>query len=132
MLTLNDAHTSDVNVISWNKKEPLIVSGGDDGYLKVWDLRQFKVMFLFLIDIIFSSKFCLTKLIQFQNDSAVATFKHHTEPITTVQWHPTDSSVFASGGEDNQVVLWDLAVERDCELNEEEIKVKNLFNNSVE
>lgn len=58
-----------------------------------------------------------------QKDSAVAIFKHHTEPVTTVQWHPSDSSVFASGGEDNQIAIWDLAVERDCELNEEELKV---------
>lgn len=49
MLTLDDAHISDVNVISWNRIEPLIVSGGDDGYLKVWDLRQFKVRFFRVI-----------------------------------------------------------------------------------
>lgn len=58
-----------------------------------------------------------------KTDSAVATFKHHTRPVTTVEWHPTDSSVFASGGEDDQIVLWDLSVERDRELDEEEIQV---------
>lgn len=39
--------------------------------------------------------------------------KQHTAPVTTVEWHPSDASVLASGGEDNQVLQWDLAVERD-------------------
>lgn len=42
-------------------------------------------------------------------------FKHHTGAITSVEWHPTDSSVFVASGSDDQITLWDLAVERDSE-----------------
>ncbi|KAK2714194.1 hypothetical protein QYM36_008677 [Artemia franciscana] len=98
MLTCNNAHTSDVNVIHWNRNEPFIVSGGDDAKLCVWDLRQF------------------------QTKKPVATFKHHTAPITSVEWHPTDGTVFASTGEDDQVALWDLSVEKDDESREEDLK----------
>lgn len=50
MLTINNAHDNDINVINWNKKEPLIVSGGDDGKIMIWDLRQFKVYTYFSIN----------------------------------------------------------------------------------
>lgn len=37
------AHDEDVNVISWNlKTNYLLASGGDEGAVKVWDLRSFK------------------------------------------------------------------------------------------
>lgn len=35
-----------------------------------------------------------------------AVFKHHSGPITTVEWHPLDSTVFASAGADDQVSLF--------------------------
>ena len=47
MLTAADAHDRDVNVIHWNRNEPYILSGGDDGILKIWDLRQFQVIMIF-------------------------------------------------------------------------------------
>ena len=34
-----------------------------------------------------------------------ALFKHHSAPITSVEWHPHDSTVFASAGADDQVEL---------------------------
>ena len=40
MLTLSNAHENDVNVINWNANEPFIASGGDEGHLKIWDLRN--------------------------------------------------------------------------------------------
>lgn len=91
VLTTEDAHDSDINVINWNKHEPFILSGGDDGKLKVWDIRRFP------------------------KGSPLCTFKHHVAPITSVEWHPTDPTVFAASGDDNQVTLWDLAVEPDFE-----------------
>lgn len=44
--------------------------------------------------------------------------------MTSVEWHWAEPSVLASSGEDNQVALWDLAVERDDdEVVDEELKV---------
>jgi len=38
--TTIQAHNSDVNVLSWNRKSPnLIATGADDGSFKVWDKR---------------------------------------------------------------------------------------------
>jgi len=91
MLTAASAHDSDVNVIDWNKNEPFIVSGGDDGRVKVWDLRVF------------------------ERGDPVAVFHHHKAPVTSVEWHPSDATVFASSGADDQVALWDLALEKDSQ-----------------
>lgn len=92
MITQENSHDSDVNVISWNKKDPFILSGGDDGKLRIWDLRKFGA-----------------------SEAAICTFKHHTVPITSVEWHPTDHSVFAASGADDQLTQWDLAAEKDDE-----------------
>ncbi|ESN90633.1 hypothetical protein HELRODRAFT_108698 [Helobdella robusta] len=106
-ITIGDAHDSDVNVISWNKLESrFILSGGDDGVVKVWDLSMCK-----------------------KNSSGtslqpVARFKHHSRPITSIEWNPHDSTVFATSGEDDQLTIWDIAVETD-----EKPKIKK--NNSL-
>lgn len=60
----------------------------------------------------------------FTSKTPVAVFKHHTKPVTTVEWHPTDSAVFASGGSDNQIAQWDLSVEKDQEAGAEEVEVE--------
>ena len=49
----------------------------------------------------------------------MAVFKHHTAPVTSVEWHPTDATVFASAGADDQIALWDLALEKDDETTDQ-------------
>jgi len=96
---INPAHESDVNVISWNRSTNyLLISGGDDGTIKVWDLRSV-------------GKPGLPR----QIPSPVATFAWHNGPITSIEWHPTEDSIFAASGADDQITLWDLGVEQDDE-----------------
>lgn len=93
MITSAGTHTADINVISWNRKETqFLVSGGDDGLVCVWDLRNFS---------------------NSSNSKPVAIFKQHAAPVTTVEWHPDEATVLASGGADNQIAQWDLSVEAD-------------------
>lgn len=47
--------------------------------------------------------------------SPVASFKWHNAPITSIEWHPTEESVLAVSGADDQLSMWDLSVEPDTE-----------------
>lgn len=96
---IEKAHESDVNVISWNRGTSyLLLSGGDEGGIKVWDLRNVK-----------------KKGSTAADPAPVAAFRWHKAPITSIEWHPTEDSIFAASGADDQVTLWDLAVEQDDE-----------------
>ncbi|CAJ0941796.1 unnamed protein product, partial [Mesorhabditis belari] len=88
---VENAHDDDVNVISWNPSptDPFILSGGDDSALKIWSLQTI------------------------QYGRHVANFKYHTRPITSVEWHPNDSTTFMASAEDDQVSIWDVAMEAD-------------------
>jgi len=41
-----------------------------------------------------------------------AHFKWHTAPVTSVAWHPTEESVLAVAGADDQITVWDLSLEQ--------------------
>ena len=113
---IDAAHESDVNVISWNRSSTyLLISGGDEGGIKVWDLRNVKQKGL----VFFFSMTTNLTLCRFSAGTStsvpVASFTWHRAPITSIEWHPTEDSIFAASGADDQVTLWDLAVEQDDE-----------------
>jgi len=88
-ISIDGAHSSDVNVLSWSPTNPrLLASGGDDGYFKVWDLRHIK-------------KGCLNEILW------------HSEAITSIAFQPNDESVVAVSSADNRLSIWDFSVEND-------------------
>ncbi|KAI6031592.1 WD40-repeat-containing domain protein [Pisolithus microcarpus] len=100
---IDHAHESDVNVISWNRSTAyLMLSGGDEGGIKVWDLTECQ-----------KARYVCSPSVEVS--SPVAAFAWHSAPITSIEWHPTDDSVFVASGADDQVTLWDLGVEQDDE-----------------
>eukprot|EP00771_Trimastix_marina_P003895 gnl/Trimastix_PCT/606.p1 GENE.gnl/Trimastix_PCT/606~~gnl/Trimastix_PCT/606.p1 ORF type:complete len:528 (+),score=165.63 gnl/Trimastix_PCT/606:42-1625(+) len=94
-LGIPNAHEGDINVISWNPLAPrFLVSGGDDGVVKVWDLGN-------------------------PSEPRFAC-RWHIAPITSVQWCPHDQDVFAVSGEDHQITLWDLSMQRDTDADNDD------------
>uniref|UniRef100_A0A5S6Q3P7 Glutamate-rich WD repeat-containing protein 1 n=1 Tax=Trichuris muris TaxID=70415 RepID=A0A5S6Q3P7_TRIMR len=87
MFDLQNAHDSDVNVIDVSNTQQLLISGGDDGAVKIWDLRTIK------------------------EANPVAVFKYHQGPINSVEWCPHERGVFAVSSEDDVVTLWDLTAD---------------------
>ncbi|EEH22815.2 hypothetical protein PABG_05026 [Paracoccidioides brasiliensis Pb03] len=98
---------TDVNVMSWSRQTfHLLATGADDGQWGVWDLRHWKPN---------TSGGATSQL----KPKPVASFDFHKQPITSIEWHPTDDSVVAVGSADNTLTLWDLAVELDDEESRE-------------
>jgi len=66
--------------------EHMIITGSADNTVKLWDRR---------------------KLGATGESCCVHTFSLHTEALTTVQWCPDQKGVFASGGDDGYLNIWD-------------------------
>ena len=94
MLTRPEAHSDDINCLSWNASVSyLVATGGDDGLIQVWDLRAFGTA-----------------------AKPVGTFDYHkSHSITSLQWDPNDESAIAVAASDDAVTLWDLSVEDEVE-----------------
>ncbi|RPA79022.1 ribosome assembly protein RRB1 [Ascobolus immersus RN42] len=95
-----DVSSSDINVMSWNKRvDFLLATGADDGVWGVWDLRKVAEL---------GSN-------PSANVTPIASFNFHKEPITSIEFHPTEDSVVQVCSADNTITLWDLSVELDDE-----------------
>lgn len=111
--SISGAHSSDINVISWNRLTSyLLLSGGDHGEIKAWDLRNIRET-----QYVHTSSLGTIPLQNYPSSRAqVARFDWHKSHITAIEWNPNDDSAFAASGDDHRITLWDLAVEQDEDL----------------
>lgn len=62
-----------------------------------------------------------------QYKEPVAHLKYHKGAITSVEWSPHEATVLMSSGEDDQVNIWDLALEADTIEDIPEVPPQLLF-----
>ncbi|KXZ51975.1 hypothetical protein GPECTOR_11g97 [Gonium pectorale] len=110
MLTAAGAHGCDVNVLSWNRGVTyMLASGADDGCIRIWDLRTFAS----------GGGGAAAGAAAGTSGGGggapehVAQFTFHRSHVSSVEWCPYEGSMLASCSGDNQLAVWDLALERD-------------------
>lgn len=79
---VNDAHKSEVNCLSFHPTNEFLVStGGSDGAVNLWDLRNLK--------------------------DKMHSLEWHKEGVYSVSWAPFEETILGSSGHDRRVHLWD-------------------------
>jgi WD40 repeat protein len=72
-------HSESINVLIFNKTGNLLLSGGDDGLLKLWDVTR---------------------------DEPIQTFVGHSDSVSSAAFS-SDDTMIVSGSADNSIRLWD-------------------------
>ena len=87
-------HDCDVNVLSWNRNAThMLATGADDGIFATWDLRRWAPS---------------TEAVRAE---PILTSNWHQASITSIEWSPHDASVLAVAGADDQLSIWDFALD---------------------
>lgn len=81
------AHGADIHCVDWSgQNENFLLTGSADASVKLFDRRR-----------VSSSG----------RSECVQIFRHHTEPVTCVQFCPEKNGLFASGADDGLICVWD-------------------------
>ncbi|KAJ6625922.1 WD repeat, SAM and U-box domain-containing protein 1 [Pseudolycoriella hygida] len=99
------AHGSSVNCVKYNRLGTMLVSGGLDKTLKLWDIQG----------------------------NCLKTLAEHSRYVNTVSWN-SDSTIIASGSNDRTVIIWDLTGKHSLDANmvEASSALFNLASNHVD
>jgi WD40 repeat protein len=88
------SHRLGIRAIVFSKDSTRIMSGGSDGLVMMWNLVE-----------AYEEK--SGKFINAPN----STFQGHTQGVRALTWNPRNANQVVSGGDDNKIIVWNLAEE---------------------
>lgn len=127
-----DRHRSSIETVQWYPLDTgMFISSGTDKLLKIWDTNnlvvadnyEFKgIVYCHHLSTVARQHSLIAvgcdgsslRLIDMKSGSATHSLKGHRRAIQCIQWSPKDEFLLASGGTDNQAMLWDIRTSKGC------------------
>ena len=120
-------HLSDVKSCEWNPYRNIIVSGGKDQLVEIWDPNSGEVIGTLHLHknsinrlrfnqngnwIISGSKDHTVKVSDIRMMKELQIFKGHDSEVNTLAWHPIHEEIFCSAGADQTIIYWKVGQEK--------------------
>ena len=125
-------HRSDVKSCEWNPYRNLVVSGGKDQLVEIWDPNSgMTIRSLHLHNntinrirfnqngnwIITGSKDHTVKITDIRMMKELQLCKGHDSEVNTLRWHPEHEDIFCSAGADQKIIYWKVGQEKNYIIN---------------
>ncbi|KAH8512673.1 hypothetical protein H0E87_006093 [Populus deltoides] len=120
-LTGNAGHGWDVKSVDWHPTKSLLVSGGKDNLVKLWDAKSGRELCSFHGHkntvlcvkwnqngnwVLTASKDQIIKLYDLRAMKELESFRGHRKDVTALAWHPFHEEYFVSGSYDGSIFHW--------------------------
>ena len=125
-------HRSDVKSCEWNPYRNIVVSGGKDQLIEIWDPNSgMTIQTLHSHNnsinrirfnqngnwIISASKDHTVKVTDIRMMKELQMCKGHDFEVNTVRWHPEHEDIFCSAGADQKIIYWKIGQEKNYAIN---------------
>ena len=125
-------HLSDVKSCDWNPYRNVIVSGGKDQLVEIWDPNSGEVIGTLHLHknsinrlrfnqngnwILSGSKDHTVKVSDLRMMKELQIFKGHDSEVNTLAWHPIHEDIFCSAGADQKIIYWKVGEEKNFSIN---------------